>query len=127
MDKLLDILVKNGPFAIMCGILLYLLARVLKRFDELSKDLLQSQIADTAAKSKLTDALEDAVVTVKALEDNANKDRNSCRSKVGDMIARFDSYLSERELEKAREEGRREATDPRFKIPLGEGDDKRRE
>lgn len=120
MDKILEILAQNGPFAIMCGILLYLLIRVLNRVNEITKEQLQAQVADTAAKSKLTDALEDVVATVEALGQAASSDIGGCKNNVNEMLSRINSYLEECKLREAKEEGRREATDPRFRIPTGE-------
>lgn len=122
MDKLLEILAQNGPFAVMCGVLLWLFIRVLKRFDDLTKELLRTQIADTAAKNKLTEALEDVAETVEVL---SSRDVSACRSNVDGMIERLDKYITHQKIIEAREEGRREATNPRIQIPIGEGDDKR--
>lgn len=121
MDPVVALLLKNGVFGILAGIGFYLYFQERKTNRENSKSYLQQQVADTAAKTKLTVALEDLAVTVDALGQNARTDIAACKANVKNMIEIVRQHLQAEELERAKEEGRREVTG-KFKLPIGEDD-----
>ena len=112
MEKILGVLAQHGPFAIIAGGLVYLFALVWKRYNEIFQQQHDALVADTKAKGRLTEALEDVVVSVGVLGQI-----------TGTLTERVDGYLAEGKIKQAKEEGRREATNPRFKIPRGEDDE----
>jgi hypothetical protein len=123
MDPVVALLLKNGVFGILAGIGFYLYFQERKTNRENSKAYLQQQVSDTASKTKLTVALEDLAVTVDALGQNARTDIAGCKANVGEMIKIVRRHLQAEELERAKEEARREVTG-RFKLPIGEDDGK---
>jgi hypothetical protein len=122
MDPVVALLLKNGVFGILAGVGFYLYFHERKINRDNAKEYLQHQVADTAAKTKLTVALEDLAVTVDVLGQNARADISGCKANVDDMIKIVRRHLHADELERAKEEGRKEVTG-RFKLPIGENDD----
>ncbi len=119
MDKILGILAQHGPFAVIAGGLVYLFVLVWKRYDEIFQQQHDALVADTKAKGRLTDALEDVAVSVETL----GVDIGKCQETTNVMVGKIDSYLEERRIEQAKEEGRREVTG-RFELPKpGEGNE----
>ena len=122
MDPVVALL-KNGVFGILAGVGFYLYFHERKINRENSKEYLKHQVADTASKTKLTVALEDLAVTVDALGQNARTDIADCKTNVSSMIDIIRQRLQADEIERAKEEGRREVTG-RYKLPIGEDDGK---
>jgi hypothetical protein len=124
MDPVVALLLKNGVFGILAGIGFYLYFKERKINQEYAKSYLDHQVADTAAKTKLTVALEDLATTLEAVETHAKTDLSACRKHSAEVLRYFQQYVEENRLEKAREEGRREVTG-RFKLPTGDDDESR--
>jgi hypothetical protein len=122
MDSIISALLKNGAFGIMAAVFIYLLVKLWKDYRQTTREYVQHQIEDTAAMHKLTSALENVADTVDALEARSLDEFSSCRSHVQGMTTKLDDYITAERLERAKEEGRREATNPRFKLPTGEND-----
>ena len=121
MDPVITLLLKNGVFGILAGVGFYLYFHERKVNRENANEYLKHQVADTAAKTKLTVALEDLAVTVEALGKNSQSDISKCRAHVSEMIGVIKTHIQESEIERAREEGRREVTG-RIRIPVGVDD-----
>lgn len=119
MDPVISLLLKNGVFGILAGVGLYLYFKERKINQEYAKTYLEHQVADTAAKIKLTSALEDLATTLEVVEKNTKADLSQCRKHSTDVLKQFQQYIDDRRLEGAREEGRREVTG-RFRMPNGD-------
>lgn len=116
MDPVVTLLLKNGVFGILAGVGFYLYFRERKANTDYAQLQLQQQVADTAAKTKLTVALEDLAETIEAVGVNTKSDISGCRATCQEMI----SYVRE---QIAKEDGRREVTG-RFRLPSGEDHEK---
>lgn len=123
MDPVVALLLKNGVFGIVAGIGFYLYFRERKLNQEYAQTYLNHQVEDTKAKAKLTTALEDVAQTVQALGAQSRNDIAGCKANVDRALDRIDKYIEEQKVKRAREEGRREATNPRMKIPGWTGED----
>jgi hypothetical protein len=124
MDPIVALLLKNGVFGILAGVGFYLFFKERKVSQDYAKSYLEHQVADTAAKIKLTGALEDLATTLEAVENHAKSDLSACRKHNAEVLRHFQQYVDEKRLETAREEGRREVTG-KFKLPLGDDDESR--
>jgi len=122
MDPVVALLLKNGVFGILAGVSLYLYVKERKLNLENAQMYLNHQVADTAAKIKLTGALEDLATTIEAIEKNAKADMAGCKKFNAGVLNQFQTYVAEQRLEGAREEGRREVTG-RFTLPQGDDDE----
>lgn len=118
MDPVVGLLLKNGVFGILAGVGFYLYFKERKINQEYAKTYLEHQVADTAAKIRLTNALEDLATTLEAAESNTKSNLDTCRQHNEKVLQRFQQYLDDKRLEGAREEGRREVTG-RFRMPEG--------
>lgn len=119
---MMKILAQHGPFAVIAGGLIYLFVLVWKRFNELFQQQHDALVEDTKSKGKLTQALEDNTAAIEALGDRVSADVGACKAMSADMRKVIGKYLNDQQLERAKEEGRREATNPRIRIPGGEND-----
>lgn len=124
MDPVVALLLKNGVFGILAGVGFYLYFKERKINLDNGNTYLKHQVADTAAKIKLTSALEDLATTLEAVEAHAKTDITACRKHSSDVLHYFQQYVNEQRLEGARAEGRREVTG-RFKMPTGDDDESR--
>lgn len=122
MDPIVSLLLKNGVFGLLAGVGFYLYFSERKDNRDNAKAYLQQQIADTAAKANLTSALEDLVVTVEALGKNSKDDITGCKTTVGSMIHVVREHLQVLQIERAKEEGRREMS-VRCLVPTDERDE----
>lgn len=111
MDPLVSFFLKEGIIGILAGVGFYLffmerkeVRRLIQEKETTSKTYLDAMIADTAAKTRLLGTMDDLTNTVEAFWKQA------------------DNVWSKEAEARARDEGRREATNPRFRIPI-EGDD----
>ncbi len=118
MDPVVGLLLKNGVFGILAGVGFYLYFKERKINQEYAEIYLKHQVADTAAKVKLTSALEDLATTLEMVEKNTKADLSQCRKYNTDVLKQFQQYIDDRRLEGAREEGRREVTG-RFLVSNG--------
>lgn len=125
MDPLVDILLKHGVLGLLAGVGFYLFFRQLKITEKLMDQTLQNQITDTAAKTKLTTALEDLAETIKLIGDQTSNRMTTCQQHVSEAMLKVQTFIDEEHKARAKEEGRREATNPRFRIPTGEDNDPR--
>jgi hypothetical protein len=117
IESFLKILAGYGPVGIISAVFLYLHLRERVTNVEMLNKLVNLLISDTASKVKMADALEDLNEMITSLEVDSRSEHIGCRSTVDTMISTVKNYLEEIRVDRAREEGRREATDPRFKIP----------
>ena len=78
-------------------------------------------VEDTRTKAKLTEALEDVAVAVEALGVKMGDDVGGCREQNRELSSKIAEYIRVQELERAKEEGRREITG-RFRLS-GTGDE----
>jgi|MudIll2142460700_1097286.scaffolds.fasta_scaffold00003_125 hypothetical protein len=123
MDPIVDLLLKNGVLGLLAGVGFYLFFRQLKITEKLMDQTLQNQVTDTAAKTKLTTALEDLAETIKLIGDQTGNRMTTCQQHVSEAMLKVQAFIDEEHKARAKEEGRREATNPRFRIPTGEGND----
>jgi len=123
MDPIIDVILRNGVMGLLAGVGFYLFFRQYKITEEIMRQTLQDQVADTAAKAKLTTTLEDLAETIKLIGDQTGSRMTVCQGTVKDSILKLQAYIDEERQIRAKEEGRREATNPRFRIPTGESDD----
>lgn len=136
MDPLVALLLEKGVIGILAGAGFYLYFRERKlnqkHQEEFVRDQMKHLISDTAAKTKLTVALEDLAETVSALSANSTQGMETCRSSVDAMLKDLQDHLQvqrkrirdeelKREREKGRQEGRTEVTG-RFRVPPGDDD-----
>jgi ABC-type nickel/cobalt efflux system permease component RcnA len=120
VDPIVELILKNGVLGLLAGVGFYLFFRQLKSTEKLTDQILQEQVADAAAKTKLTLALEDLAETIKLIGDHTSTRMTGCQQHVTDSMQKIQSFMSEAREARAKEEGRREATNPRFRIPTGE-------
>lgn len=123
MDPIVSILLKQGVVGLLAGLGFYLFIRQLKLTEKLQEQNLDHLVADTAAKTKLTTTLEDLAETVKLLGDRNESGMTGCQTNVNDAMEHIQGFIDEQRRERAKDEGRREATNPRFRIPKGDSDD----
>lgn len=90
ITSIITLLLKNGVFGILAGIGFYLYFKERKISQKYTETYLEHQVADTAAKVKLTTTLEAFATTLETTEKYIKK------------------YIEEQRLKTAREEGRRE-------------------
>jgi type VI protein secretion system component VasK len=117
MDPIVDVLLKNSVLGLLAGVGFYLFFRQLKITEKLQEQNLQQQVADTAAKVKLATAFEDLADTVRVIGDRNATGMNQCQTNVNTRFEKIDGMMDELRQEKAKEEGRREATNPRIRAP----------
>ena len=120
MDPIVELILKNGVLGLLAGVGFYLFFRQLKTTEKLTDQILQEQITDVAAKTKLTVALEDLVTTIELIGVQTSARMGVCQQHVTESMQKVQSFMSEEREARAKEEGRREATNPRFQIPTGE-------
>jgi len=126
MDPIVDVLLKNGALGLLAGVGFYLFFRQLRLTEKMQEQNLQQQVADTAAKVKLTTAVEDLATTVRVIGDQNASGMKGCQANVDSRFEKIDDYMTELRKEHAKEEGRREATNPRIRVPKkGASDDSR--
>lgn len=120
MDPLVELILKQGVLGILAGVGFYLFIRQLRTTEKLMDSSLQEHIADTAAKTKLTTTLEDLAETIKLIGDQTSTRMTTCQNHVTEAMHKVHTFMDEERRERAKEEGRREATNPHFRIPNGE-------
>jgi ERCC4-type nuclease len=118
MDKLTDVLLQHGPFALVALIFGIALKIMWTRYVSLFEGFTQFMLKDAEAKSKLADALEDMVESMEAYGKVSSK-MNECKLTSGKSLEKIESLLEDQRLYWAKEEGRREVT---AKIVLPKGD-----
>lgn len=126
MDPIVDVLLKNGVMGLLAGVGFYLFFRQLRLTEKMQEQNLQQQVSDTAAKVKLTTSVEDLAETVRFIGDQNSAGMTKCQENVNGRFEKIGGMMDELRQEKAKEEGRREATNPRMRIPKrGASDDSR--
>ena len=119
MEKVIEVLSGQGPYAIISGLMLYLFLYMWKQYQIVFQQQHDTEIDNMKAMGKLTDAMEDVAISVDAVGEKMSNDVGSCKKSSYKMIEKLDMYLHERMIEQARAEERREITG-RIKLPLGE-------
>jgi hypothetical protein len=117
MDPIVDVLLKNGVMGLLAGVGFYLFFRQLRLTEKMQEQNLQQQVSDTAAKVKLTTAVEDLAETIRVIGDQNANGMKGCQTNVNGRFEKIDTYMVELRQELAKEEGRREATNPRIRVP----------
>jgi len=115
MDPVVALLLKNGVFGILAGVILYLYIRERKINHENNRSVLKQSVEDAAAKTRLALALEDLVVTVSTQESNMKAELLEFRRALEEI------KVKERIKEAVEDERRRTISNPFIKT--GEGDD----
>lgn len=123
-DTIVGLLLKNGAFGILAGVILWLYIQERRLTTEYTKHSMEQQVSETKAKVRLTHILEDLVETVEAVGENSRKDMGVCQSRVGELISDVRKVLEDEKLERAKEEGRREVT-AKIRMPRGGEDEPR--
>jgi hypothetical protein len=116
MSEALGQLLEYGVVGVLAAVGFYLYLRERKVVAENTKHDKAQQVSETKAKVKITNTLEDLVETVKAVGVNSKTDMGVCQGRVEVLIGEVRALLHEIELDRAKEEGRREITD-RFTLP----------
>ncbi len=121
MEKMLELLAQHGPFALLSGGLIYLFSLLWKRYHGMYGEQHTLFLENTKTLGRLTDALEDVVVSVQVQGDVAERSAAECKAATQKLLDKLTTHLEECRIEKAREEGRRSVTDPHgVPIPRGE-------
>lgn len=112
MESIIKYLAPHGPFALIAGGLIWLLIILWRRFDDILQRQHDALVEDTKMKGNLTKALEDVVESIETVGCTTNTEVLGCKQSNIDLTKKIESYLDRQRLERAKEAGRREATNP---------------